>query len=267
MNAPHGDRAAAKPKVGIFGLTGCAGDQLAILDCEDELMQIVELVDLRDFLMASSGNDTACTLDIALVEGAVLSRRDEEMLQRIRQRSGLLVALGTCAAWGGIAAMDRFVDRGVLVREIYGEMGERYDTLHARALRDVVTVDYAISGCPIEKEELLEALANLLHGDVPLHPTYAVCTECKMRENTCLLVRDGVACVGAVTAAGCNARCPALGVPCVGCRGPCRDANVAGAYTMFAGRGIADSEVERKLRTFAAASVLAESLPGREKAS
>ncbi|MFC1652973.1 nickel-dependent hydrogenase large subunit [Planctomycetota bacterium] len=30
----------AKPKVGIYGLTGCAGDQLVILNCEDELIDI-----------------------------------------------------------------------------------------------------------------------------------------------------------------------------------------------------------------------------------
>jgi len=64
-----------KPALGIFGLTGCAGDQLAILNCEDRLLDIVALVDVRDFLMASSANDAACSLDIALVEGAVVSER------------------------------------------------------------------------------------------------------------------------------------------------------------------------------------------------
>ena len=50
----------SKPTVGIFGLTGCAGDQLVILNCEDRLMDIVALLDVRDFLMASSENDQAC---------------------------------------------------------------------------------------------------------------------------------------------------------------------------------------------------------------
>ena len=47
-----------KPTVGIFGLTGCAGDQLAILNCEDQLLDLVSFIDIRDFLMGSSGNDT-----------------------------------------------------------------------------------------------------------------------------------------------------------------------------------------------------------------
>jgi Ni,Fe-hydrogenase maturation factor len=70
----------SKPTVGIFGLTGCAGDQLAILNCEDQLLDLVALIDIREFLMASSENDTECTLDVALVEGAVVSEKDAARL-------------------------------------------------------------------------------------------------------------------------------------------------------------------------------------------
>ena len=197
-----------RPTVGIFGLTGCAGGQLVVLDCEDELLQLVELVDLRDFLMASSANDEECRLDVALVEGAVLSRRDEETLRRIRERTHLLVALGTCAAWGGVAALDRRADRDRLP-PIYGEMGAVYDSLPTRALHEVVPVDATIVGCPIEKRELLVALAALLRGDLPLPAAWPVCAECRMRETICLLERDPRAlCLGALTAAGCAARCP-----------------------------------------------------------
>ena len=127
------------PTVGIFGLTGCAGDQLVILNCEDELLDIVGALDIRDFLMASSENDEDCALDIALVEGAVLSKRDEETLKRIRERAGMLVAIGTCAVWGGVAAMDRHLDRNVLLGQVYGEAGQQFDTTPARALRATST--------------------------------------------------------------------------------------------------------------------------------
>src|SRR5208282_3000147 len=122
----------SKPVVGIFGLTGCAGDQLVILNCEDRLLDLVALIDIRDFLMASSQNDAACALDLALVEGAVLSRKDAEKLLAIRKRAKLLVALGTCAVWGGVAAMDRGADRRELVREVYGETGLACDSLPGR---------------------------------------------------------------------------------------------------------------------------------------
>jgi len=222
-----------------------------ILNCEDELLDLVGAVDLRDFLMASSANDTSCELDVALVEGAVLSRRDEERLKQIRERSGLLVALGTCAVWGGVAAMDREADREALVTEIYGAQGAAYDSTSARALHEVVRVDLNIHGCPIEKEQVLGALANLLNGDPPVFPEYPVCAECRMRENNCLLIEAGVVCCGPLTAAGCQARCPALRIPCVGCRGPGSDASIASALALFGERGIPREQIARKLRTFA----------------
>lgn len=241
----------SKPNVGIFGLTGCAGDQLAILNCEDELLQIVELLDIRDFLMASSENDEDTRLDLALVEGAVLSERDEEKLREIRRRSDLLVALGTCAMHGGVPIMDRDHDRDALLRQVYGDMGSEYDTRSARPLHEVVAVDLGIPGCPIERHELLQAIGHLLHGDPPLIPSYAVCTECKMRENYCLLARPDGFCLGPVTVAGCDARCPSLGIGCVGCRGPAPDANWAAAVDLFVARGLPREAVIRKMRTFA----------------
>jgi sulfhydrogenase subunit delta len=244
----------SKPTVGIFGLTGCAGDQLAIINCEDELLELVNLLDIRDFVMAASEGDPKCGLDIALVEGAVLSKHDEEYLKKIRARANTLVALGTCAVWGGVAAMDGTRSRAGMLNEVYGPAGAQYDSMPARALREVVKVDLNIPGCPIEKEQFLSAVANLLNGDAPLLPEYAVCTECKMRENNCLLVENGRVCCGPLTVAGCGARCPGLGIECKGCRGPASDANFPSAMEMFAAKGITQDEITAKLRTFAPAA-------------
>jgi coenzyme F420-reducing hydrogenase gamma subunit len=241
----------SKPTVGIFGLTGCAGDQLVILNCEDRLLDIVALIDIRDFLMASSENDEGCPLDIALVEGAVLSRRDADKLRAIRQRSKILVALGTCAVWGGVAAMDCGKDRARLLEEVYGEIGLTYDSSPAQAQHEVVKVDLGIAGCPIEKEHFIAAVAALLNGDTPLYPEYPVCTECRMRENNCLLIERGELCCGPITAGGCEARCPELRVPCVGCRGPAGDTNVPSFVAMLEQKGFDRQQLAARLRTFA----------------
>ena len=241
----------AKPKVGIFGLTGCAGDQLVILNCEDQLLAVAGALDIRDFLMATSANDGACRLDLALVEGAVLNRRDEERLRKIRERSGLVVALGTCAVWGGVAAMDGSADRAQLLEDIYGETGRHYDTGPARALHEVVKVDLNITGCPIEKEQFLAAVSVLLNGDPPVLADYPVCTECKMRELNCLITEKNQVCCGPLTVAGCRARCPELNIPCVGCRGPASDANLKSGQALFREKGNESEQIARKLRTFA----------------
>jgi coenzyme F420-reducing hydrogenase gamma subunit len=246
--------------VGIFGLTGCAGDQLVVLNCEDELLRLLELLEVRDFLMGSSDNDEECPLDIALVEGAVLSRRDEERLRRIRARSTTLVAIGTCAVWGGVAAMDRGLDRARLLNDVYGHQGRLFDTQAARALHEVVKVDLNITGCPIEKAELLSAISHLLQGNPPLGLHYPVCTECRIREQRCLLVEEGLPCLGPVTAAGCDARCPGYGVACVGCRGPAVDANWESLVALFEEKGLGPHEVWRKLKTFAPVALSAHAL-------
>jgi coenzyme F420-reducing hydrogenase gamma subunit len=253
-----------KPTVGIFGLTGCAGDQLAILNCEDELLDLVELLDVRDFVMAASGPDAGVSLDIAFVEGAVASHRDEERLRRIRERSRTLVAIGTCAVWGGVAALDRFVDRAALLEEIYGPTGRTFDQLSVRALHEVVPVEHRITGCPIERKEFLDAVACLLNGDPPLTAGYSVCAECRMRENTCLLLERGLPCLGAVTAAGCDARCPTLGVACIGCRGPSADANLDSLLATLEARGRAPAAVRRMVESFAPVSASA-GLVARER--
>lgn len=243
--------AMSAPTVGVFGLTGCAGDQLVILNAEDELLEIARLLDLKDFLMASSENDTEADLDVALVEGAVVSARDETALRRIRARSRVLVAIGTCAVWGGVPALDRGRDRARILRDTYGDAGLAFDTMAARALHEVVKVDFALPGCPIEKHEILTAIASLLNGNTPLAVTVPVCAECKMNENGCLLIERSIPCLGPLTVGGCQARCPGMGIPCVGCRGPAVDANLESALAMYEGKGIARNEIENMLATFA----------------
>jgi len=240
------------PRVGIFGLTGCAGDQLVLLDCEDELLALAGLVDIRDFLMASSARDRESPLDVALVEGCVASRRDEERLQEIRQRARLLVALGTCAVCGGVPAMadDDEAARRARLAAVYGELGGVYDSLPPRALGEVVPVDLGLPGCPVEKDELLALLAHLLAGHPPPPIEWPVCADCRMAENRCLLL-DGVPlCCGPLTLGGCKARCPGMGVPCQGCRGPIEDADPSAALAVFTQAGLSREQIASKLRTF-----------------
>ncbi len=241
-----------KPKVGVYGLTGCAGDQLVILNCEDELLDIVGALDIKSFPMAMSGGDENCPLDIVFVDGTVVQPKDEEMLKNLRERAKLLIAIGTCAVWGGVAAMSNETPREELKNKVYGPAGQVFDTVVPQPLSSFVKVDLAISGCPIEKEQLLQAVASLLHGDLPRLPNYSVCTECKMSEYPCLLVEKGQLCLGPITVAGCKARCPSYGRPCIGCRGPVEEANVSSEVRLLREKGFTWVDIQNRLRTFAA---------------
>ncbi|MBC8470294.1 MAG: NADH:ubiquinone oxidoreductase [Planctomycetes bacterium] len=242
----------SKPKVGIYGLTGCAGDQLVILNCEDELLNIVGALDIKSFSMAVSESDDDCLLDIVFVEGTVVQPRDEEMLQNLRERAKLLIAIGTCAVWGGLPAMKNEFSQEEIKKKVYGPAGDIFKTTAPQPLSSFVKVDLSISGCPIEKEQLLQAVASLLHGDLPRLPGYAVCTECKMSEYTCLLVEKGQLCLGPITVAGCKARCPGYGQPCIGCRGPVEEANVSSEIEVLKEKGFTWVDIQNRLRTFVA---------------
>ena len=83
-----------------------------------------------------------------------------------------------------------------------------------------VRVDHELRGCPIDRHQLLELLTAILVGRSPDLPTESVCTQCKRRGLTCVMVADGTPCLGPVTHAGCGAICPSYGRGCYGCIGP-----------------------------------------------
>lgn len=245
-----------KPRIGIFGLSGCWGEQIVILNCEDQLLALAGAVEFADFLGGSSANDEEGPLALAFVEGSVGNAREEALLRRIRARATWLVACGTCACHGGVAAMEPDpLRQRELAASIYGAAALGYDMRPHRALSDYVRVDVLIPGCPMEKDEFLEVTAALLVGDRPEPVTTPVCAECRMREQECLLLSAHLPCAGPVTAGGCGARCPGFNVPCIGCRGPLEDANVPSMEAILAEAGFAPEHIRQRLRTFATPAI------------
>ncbi len=241
-----------KPKVGIFGLTGCAGDQLQVLNCEDELLRLAERMDIVDWVMARSQNDHNARLDVAFVEGVVATQRDLQNLRTIRGRSKVLVAIGTCAVWGGLPAMRNEIPREVLEKEVYKSDRPFLDTVEARPATDFVPFDLMLPGCPIERHEFLRVANALLVGTTPEFFKTPVCWECKTKENLCRVVHCNEVCCGAMTRSGCGARCPSHGVACSGCRGPAEETNYDANITMFKDRKISWVEIARKMENFSA---------------
>jgi sulfhydrogenase subunit delta len=240
-----------RPRLAIAGLTACSGCQLTLLNCEAELPEIMERFELAYFPLAQSGGKAAGLYDVAIVEGAVSTPEDLATLFALRNASRILIAFGTCALHGGVAAMNNGTrPREELLREVYGEKGLRFASFPPAPFRNFVSVDCAITGCPPEKPDLLVLLGALLAGTLPPTASYPVCTECRSRENLCLLLERGEFCLGPVIQGGCNARCPATGVPCEGCRGPVRKANVSQQSELLLERGFDREEIARRMSRF-----------------
>ena len=247
----------AKPKVGFYSFSGCEGDLLTVIHCEDELLDIFAALDIRSFRMASSEVHDDEKLDVAFVEGSITTEHQILEIKHIRDRSSIVVAFGSCACYGGPQS----------ARFGYGDWTERYERVYGKAkltatkplesqpLDFYIKVDYYIPGCPIDKYQLFYAVTRLSQGMPVELSKFPVCAECKWNENECLLLK-GQLCLGPVTAGGCNARCPSHNLVCIGCWGPTDEANVASEIALLKERNFPEQEIVNKLRLFGGSAMV-----------
>ena len=237
-----------KKTVGLYGLTGCNGDQLTIVHTEDRLLDFFDSANVKSFSLAKSDNDDS-ELDIALVEGSISNQEQVEHVKEVRERSKFLVAIGNCACYGGIQAMElggkgwdqRF-------KKVYGDGFFKLRTpIESKPIDVFVKVDFYIPGCPINADQFFYCFAHFLQGDMPVFPDYPVCAECRWRENDCLLLK-GILCLGPLTAAGCGACCLSNNLPCLGCWGPVEEANVGSEFNLLREKGFSVEEIKRRFR-------------------
>jgi coenzyme F420-reducing hydrogenase gamma subunit len=232
-------------KLGVFDFTGCEGCELQIANKEETLAAFLDCIEVVKFREVSSaaGDD----YDVALVDGAITRDDESDRLKEIRARAKVLVAIGSCACFGGVNRMKNATNLSEANRVVYGNKPK--PTLKTRAVHELVRVDLAIPGCPINKEELERVVRHVVL-DVPFEfPVYPVCVECKHRFTTCLFEK-GQLCLGTIVQAGCNAPCPAGGLGCWGCRGPAQDHNMEEFLRLARQHGFSDREVAERLGFF-----------------
>jgi sulfhydrogenase subunit delta len=234
-----------KPKVGFFSLTCCEGCEIAILDLEDELLELVDKLDILNFRLAQEKAIDG-PYDIAFVEGSISTYDDLEHVQHIREKSTVLVAVGTCAATGGVQAIKNFMDRDEAEEAVYGKKDFlRYkDVL---SLSEAIKVDLVIRGCPIDKHEFLDIVKLLLLGEHAVQKEEAVCAECRLHETGCI-IESGGKCLGPITYCGCGAVCPQNGTWCIGCRGAMDDLNLDAFIARLKKNGFKRSEILNLIR-------------------
>lgn len=230
----------SKPKIAFFDFTSCEGCQLTVVDSlqtHPELLQVVEIVQFRE-AMTEKGEDYL----VAFIEGSCTRESDEARLKAIRQQAALVVALGTCAHLGGVNTLKALHPLEEVRRYVYGDRADWYETYDARPIEAVIPVDFAIPGCPIDRNEFIACVKALLLGKKPPVPDYPLCVECKLKENICLFTK-GKVCLGPVTRAGCDAICPSFGQSCEACRGFISNPNDSSMRNVLTQHGLSVDEV------------------------
>jgi len=237
----------SKPRIGVFSLTGCEGCSLQILNCEDEILDLLTHVDIVNFREAI--DERSEDYDIAFIDGAISTQADAEETRHIRSRAKVLVAIGACACTGGLNVLKNYQDPKQVRERVYGADSEWMDTIEAQPLDAVVDVDIKLPGCPMSKEEFLHVVKAVLMGKKPTIPDHPVCVECKLRETVCMFHR-GQICLGPIARAGCNAICPSYGGRCVACRGLISDPNSSSAKEVLAEHGMTVEQLLEEFRLY-----------------
>lgn len=241
--------ARTKPKVAVWKFASCDGCQLSILDCEDELLDVVGAIDICYFPEATRAVVKG-PYDISLVEGSITTPHDAERIHSVRRQSKCLITIGACATAGGIQALRNFRDVEQFARMVYAQP-KYLETLNkSTPIRDHVFIDFELRGCPINKYQLVEVISAYLNGRTPVTPTHSVCMECKMQGNTCVMVAHGEPCLGPVTQAGCNALCPSYARGCFGCYGPKELPNTSSLAERLKVLDTSDVDIVRLFRGF-----------------
>lgn len=200
-----------KKSLAVFSLTCCEGCQFELLKDYDSFNKMLNFYDLKNFRLGQEDNYPG-PFDVAIIEGTPESQREYKTLLAVREQSAIVIAMGACAIMGGIQSQ-----RNRLPQKIFNKP-------NVKPISRIIKVDYCFYGCPINNKEAISALIDIYWQKIPAKVEHAVCFECRLNENECL-IKKGLPCLGPITRGGCNSVCINGGEACLGCRGPLPQAN------------------------------------------
>ncbi len=237
--------ADAKPRVAVHKFSSCDGCQLAFLNAGEALLELAGLVDIVHFAEAGPV-DPAAVVDIAFVEGSISTPEERERIAAVRANSRYLVTLGACATSGGLQALRGLADVNDWTEAIYASPEYIHSLAEASPIADHVKVDLQLWGCPVNGRQVLAAVASLLQGVPPVDDRGKVCQQCKREQAVCVMVTQGLPCMGPVTRTGCGALCPRFGRDCYACFGPAENSNTTALGRRLEGLGLPPEAIRRR---------------------
>jgi len=150
-----------KLKVGLFCFTSDEGCSMIFLELmNDYFFEWEKIIDFKYLKLLKSKNELK-DLDVAFVDGAISTFKEEDKLKEIRKKSKKLVAIGSCAVNGSPSNQRNFFSEDTKreIKVILDNFGHRDKV---SALNEIVTVDDYVPGCPMEESKFLEVLNKYL---------------------------------------------------------------------------------------------------------
>jgi F420-non-reducing hydrogenase small subunit len=236
-------------KVAEEWLNVCGGCEVSILDIGEPLLellpalQFVHMPVLMDHkYYGQTGEGTTLEIpeaDVGIISGGVRNEKEKHVAEAMRKSCKRLIALGSCACFGGIPALANMWKLDEVFDKVYRQSkttepaATPKDNLpplleSLKAVDEVVRVDVYIPGCPTAPELIAQALTGLLQGKPFTLPERSVCDDCPVKrekkasggtlkrplenaafkqgepwENTRCFMEQGLLCLGPVTRAGC----------------------------------------------------------------
>ncbi len=237
-----------KPKIAIYDFTDCEGCEIKLISLREKLLLFEKKVEIVNWRLSQEHFGPG-PYDIVIIEGTPITQYEIDLLKELRNNTPVLIALGACAALGGIPAIMPEKDRKMWYEKIYTSQYHPRG-IDAAPLSAYVPVDFSIHGCPVDENEVVRVMEELLSGKKPSYRGYSVCFECKLAGNPCRLL-ENKPCLGPITQGGCGAICVSGGSPCYGCFGIREEANIP-ALEKILGK----EEIEKYLTMFHSRSKL-----------
>lgn len=150
-----------KLRVGWFSFSCCEDSTIVFTELLNDYYR--EWKSKIEFVSASilQKRSRIKDLDIAFVEGAITSKKQEEKLLEIRRESKKLVAVGACACVGMPSGQRNLFDdkrkeeiKNILIRFQYADK--------VKKLLEIVKVDDQVPGCPMDEGIFLQVLNKYL---------------------------------------------------------------------------------------------------------
>ncbi len=207
---------SAKPKVAFYWCASCGGCEETVVDLNEDILKVVDAVDIvlwpvaLDFKRKDIEAMDDGEIAVSFINGAVRLSEQEEWVELLRVKSGLVVAFGSCAHLGGIPGLGNVANREQVFERKYTtvptidnpervfpsetvtvdgyelELPRFYDTV--KTLDQTIDVDYYLPGCPPPSNLVWDAVIAILEGKLPekgavLAPNKALCDTCPRNES------------------------------------------------------------------------------------